>query len=203
MTKHLLFITVAAVGLGGCQNYVYDGRTARSGVVATNVPVISSQSYALDVAAPGGSLAPTEAARLDGWFESMGLQYGDVVYVEGNASARADVAAVAGEYGLLLADGAPMTQGEIAPGSVRVVVMRSVASVPGCPNWSEDANNNPQNVSLPGHGCAVNGNLAAMIANPNDLIYGREGNGLVDTRKAQGIIQDYRSGGRTAAGGEQ
>ena len=200
MTKHLLLIT-AAVGLSGCANYVYDGRSDRSSLAAVNVPVVSQSSYAIDVAAPGGVLAPTEAARLDGWFESMGLQYGDMVYVDGNPAARSGVAAVAGEYGPLLADGAPMTQGQVAPGSVRVVVVRSVASVPNCPNWREDAFNNPQNVSLPGYGCGVNGNLAAMIANPNDLVYGREGTGLVDTRKANAIIEGYRGGG-AAAGGE-
>ncbi|WP_343346683.1 CpaD family pilus assembly lipoprotein [Sphingomicrobium sp. XHP0239] len=198
MTKHLLLIT-AAVGLSGCANYVYDGRSDRSGLGAVNVPVVSQTSFAMDVAAPGGVLPSTETARLKGWFESMGLQYGDLVYVDGNPSARSGVAAVAGEYGLLLADGAPVTEGNIAPGSARVVVVRSVASVPSCPNWREDAFNNPQNVALPGYGCGVNGNLAAMIANPNDLVYGREGNGLVDTRRAQSVIQTYRDSG---AGGE-
>ena len=36
--------------------------------------------YVFDAAAPGGALAPGEAARLDGWFRGLGLGYGDTVY---------------------------------------------------------------------------------------------------------------------------
>src|SRR5260370_2958610 len=39
-------------------------------------------------------------------------------------SARAQVAELAGNYGLLVSPGAPITTGEIVPGSVRVVVSR-------------------------------------------------------------------------------
>ena len=194
MTKHLLLIT-AAVGLAGCQNYIYEGRSDASGLSAINMPVVTQTVYALDVAAPGGTLPSSEAARLNAWFESMGLQYGDVVYVDGGTDARPGVAEVAGRYGLLLADNAPVTQGQIAPGSVRVVVARATAAVPNCPNWSESAINNPQNVQMPGYGCSVNSALAAMVANPNDLVYGREGTGLTDTRKAAGVIEGYRAGG--------
>ena len=44
-----------------------------------------------------------------------------------------DVARVAGEFGLLLADGAPVTEGEVEPGTIRIVASRASAHVAGLP----------------------------------------------------------------------
>ena len=54
------------------------------------------------------------------------------------------------------------------PGQARVVITRSTASVPGCPDWSVKTEANYNNATSPGFGCGVNSNLAAMIANPAD-----------------------------------
>jgi pilus assembly protein CpaD len=195
MTKKIAFLGFAALAVTGCTNVVYEERDPAAGLSAVNVPVVSQTNYAYDVAAPGGVVPPAEAARLSAWFDSLGLRYGDVIYVDGPMadSARQDVANVAGRYGLMLADGAPVTAGAVAPGSVRVVVGRSTASVPNCPNWGDSPlSPNPQNTQLPNYGCAVNGAMAQMIANPNDLIYGREGSGVTDTQTAARAVQSYR-----------
>jgi pilus assembly protein CpaD len=39
----------------------------------------------------------------------------------------------------------------------------------------------------------VNSNIAAMIANPEDLIHGREGTGVGDTATAAKAIELYRA----------
>ena len=85
----------------------------RMGMAAVNVPVVSSEDFVFDAAAPGGSLAPGESDRLNGWFQGLGLGYGDTVYVDGGyaPSARGQVAAIAGRYGLLVTPGAPVTAG--------------------------------------------------------------------------------------------
>jgi pilus assembly protein CpaD len=155
-----------------------------------------------DAAAPVGSLDPSEAARLDGWFRGLELGYGDVISVDGvdSAAARADVARIAGRYGLLVSDGAPVTAGAIPPGAVRVVVSRTRASVPGCPNWSKASNPNFNNELMSNYGCAVNGNLAAMVANPGDLVSGRESLG-VDAATGTRAIQSYRAQKPTGEGG--
>ena len=203
MNKHLVLVGSALV-LAGCQSagnsYIYDGRKSAAALGSVNVPVVTQTNYAFDVAAPGGNVPPAEAARLSAWFDSLGLQYGDVVYVEGDTMARSDVAAVAGRYGLLLSNGAPVTEGALSPGSVRVIVGRATASVPNCPNWRRDGQPNPQNMSSPNYGCGVNGALAAMIANPNDLVYGREGTGLADTVTAARAIETYRENEARSAG---
>ena len=198
-----LTLLVLAAAVAGCQHSAYD--LPDRGVAAINAPVVSRANYALDLAAPGGMLDPSEAARLEGWFAGLGLAYGDTIYVDAAQAemARADVARVAGNYGLMVAPGAPVTTGPVAPGTVRVVVSRTEASVPGCPNWSRPSSPNYNNQMLPSFGCGVNSNLAAMVANPEDLIHGREGSAIVDQATATRAVGTYRSAVPTGTGGLQ
>ena len=164
-------------------------------VAAINVPVVTSADYVFDAAAPDGTLAPGQAERLNGWFQGLGLGYGDAIYVDGayTDAARGQVASIAGQYGMLVSQGAPVTAGVVQPGMVRVVVSRRRAEVPGCPNWSRRAQPNFNNESMSNYGCSVNSNLAAMIANPEDLIHGREGSGVTDTTTSNKAIEYYRA----------
>ncbi len=165
-----------------------------SGLSATHVPVVSQTSYVFDAAAPGGALAQDEAARLDNWFESLGLGYGDSIYVEGSdGPARGQVAAVAGQYGLLVSEGAPVTQGALVPGSVRVIVSRAEANVPGCPDWNRPSQPDFNNKTSVNYGCGVNGALAMQVANAQDLVHGRAGASAGDGATAAKAINMYRS----------
>jgi len=175
------------------------------GLAVVNVPVVTSANYVFDAAAPGGMLAPGEAQRLNGWFQGLGLAYGDRVYVDGSYGdgARGQVAEVAGRYGMLVQSGAPITAGVVQPGMVRVVVSRLRAQVPDCPNWSNGDKLNYENRSMPGLGCGVNTNLAAMVANPEDLIHGRDGSGVSDSDTATKALEYYRSAPLTGSKGLQ
>ena len=186
-------LIVVAAALSACQHVPYD--QPDRGLEPVNVPVVHRSDYALDVAAPGGSLPSSEAGRLDGWFRSLQLGYGDSIYVDGDyaPAARDDVARVAGQYGMLVSNGAPVTQGSIPPGSVRVVVSRTRAEVPGCPNWDVPAQPNYNNRSMSNFGCSVNSNIAAMVANPGDLVHGREGDPYVDAAAASRGVGVYYS----------
>lgn len=178
-------------------------KSALRGVESVNVPVVTRADYAFDVAAPGGQLPSYEAARLDAWFRSLQLGYGDAVYVDGPDAheAKGDIASVAGQYGMLVSNGAPVTQGAIQPGMVRVVVSRTRASVPGCPNWSVPSQPNFGNASMSNFGCAVNSNLAAMVANPEDLVHGREGSSVSDVLTASKAVESYRAAKPTGTSG--
>ena len=173
------------------------------GLDSVNVPVVTRSDYAFDAAAPDGSLAPGEQARLDAWFGGLNLGYGDHIYVEGAYAdaARSDVARVVGRYGMLLSQGAPVAQGMVNPGSVRVLVSRTRASVPNCTNWSDQSKPNWGNNTMPSYGCGYNGNLAAMIADPNDLVWGREGTGYDNADTASRAIRSYRNAKPTGEGG--
>jgi pilus assembly protein CpaD len=202
MTHKLSLLLLASVTLAGCQVHRGVDRPAR-GILPVNEPVVARTDYVFDAAAPAGALDPSEAARLDGWFRGLELGYGDVISLDGadTASARSDVARIAGRYGLLISEGgAPVTAGAVPPGAVRVVVSRTRASVPGCPNWSQPSGPNYNNELLSGFGCAVNGNLAAMVANPADLISGRESSGT-DASAGTRAIQSLRTRAQTGEGG--
>jgi pilus assembly protein CpaD len=204
MTHKLSLLLLASAALAGCQVHRGVDEPAR-GLLPVNVPVVSSADYVFDAAAPGGTLSASEAARLDGWFRGLELGYGDVISLDGPDAqlVRADVARVAGRYGMLVSDGAPVTSGPIAPGAVRVVVSRTRASVPGCPNWSKPSSPNYNNELSSNLGCSVNGNLAAMVANPGDLVSGRDTNAGSDPVTGTRAIESYRSKAPTGAGGLQ
>jgi pilus assembly protein CpaD len=162
---------------------------------------VQRTDFVMDLASREDRLSPTERSRLNGWFGSLGLGYGDRIWVEepyGPGPARQDVARVAAEYGLLLSDGAPVTPGAVAPGSVRVIVSRSFAYVPGCPR--ADNYRGPSSVSA-NYGCAVNSNLASMIADPSDLVLGQGGGGIRDTGQAAKAIKVYREAAPTGSKG--
>lgn len=173
------------------------------GVAAVNIPVVTSADYVFDASAPNGALAPGETDRLNGWFQGLSVGYGDTIYVDGadGEAARGQVAAIAGQYGMAVSAGAPVTLGMVQPGAVRVVVSRRRATVPYCPNWSVPSEPNFDNRNSSNYGCGVNSNLAAMIANPEDLIHGREGSGVGDTKTAAKAVQYYRTAPPTGSKG--
>ena len=176
---------------------------ADKGVAAVNVPVVTSADYVFDAAAPDGALAPGEADRLNGWFQGLGIGYGDAIYVDGGYAdaARGQVAAIAGQYGMMVSAGAPVTTGAMQPGTVRVVVSRRRAQVPHCPNWSLPSQPNYDNRNMSNFGCGVNTNIAAMVANPEDLIHGREGLGVGDVNTGAKAVLFYRSAPPSGAQG--
>src|SRR5688500_14941016 len=196
-------IVLLASAVAGCKTTTVDQPSR--GMAAVNAPVVTRSDFAMDVAAPDGTLPASEEARLDGWFRGLGLGYGDTIYVDGDysGSARAEVARIAGRYGLMVNAGAPVTTGAIQPGTIRVVVSRTRAQVAGCPNWDRPAAPDYDNQQMPNFGCAVNGNLTAMVADPQDLIYGREGGSVVDAATASKAVNSYRSAAPTGNKGLQ
>jgi len=197
-----LFLIALCSGVAACST-PHD--LADKGVAAVNVPVVTSADYVFDAAAPAGALAPGEADRVNGWFHGLGIGYGDTIYVDGEDAyqARAQLAAIAGQYGMMVSAGAPVTAGMVQPGTVRVVVSRRRAVVPYCPNWSLPSSPNYDNRNMSNFGCAVNANLAAMVANPEDLIHGRAGSGINDTNTAAKAVILYRSAPPSGAKGLQ
>jgi pilus assembly protein CpaD len=195
MRSKLGILLIASAALAGCSYHANQGDLADRGVEPVNVPVVTRADYVFDASAPGGSLTPVDKARLDAWFRGLGLGYGDSIYVDAAyaQSARYEVAQIAGNYGMMIQPGAPVTAGAVAPGSVRIIVSRTRAEVPGCPNWSRPSQPNYNNRMLSNFGCGVNSNLAAMVANPEDLVHGREGQGVGDPLTGTKAIDLYRS----------
>ncbi len=57
------------------------------------------------------------------------------------------------------------------PDAVTLSYDRIAAVGPTCGEWGEDVTRNPHNLPFPNFGCATQRNLAAMAANPTDLMY--------------------------------
>lgn len=180
------------------------GMPTHRGLESTKQAVVERTNYTLDVAAGAGGLSVPEQQRLAGWFEAMDLRYGDRVSIDDPMMSKATFEAVsklAGRYGILVQEGAPVTSGYVQPGNIRVVLTRSSASVPGCPDWSASSDMNYNNATNPNYGCAINSNLAAMIANPEDLIKGQEGSGETIVSTSNKAIDSYRNQTPTGEGG--
>lgn len=175
MKANIIATTALALCLAGCGSM-----GTNTTMYSTNQPVVERTNYAIDVnlqSYDGVSLS--ERQRVSEWFEALQLGFGDRIaldYGDGlaNAVARQQVSDLAAEHGMILTDTAPVTAGHISAGTARIVVTRSTASVPNCPNWEKpnDANFNSSN--HPNYGCAVNSNMAAMVSDPEDLVRGRK-----------------------------
>ncbi|MEZ5932173.1 MAG: CpaD family pilus assembly lipoprotein [Alphaproteobacteria bacterium] len=76
---------------------------------------------------------------------------------------------------------------------VEIVLERYLVTPPACPDWSRrsgvDFANNPHS----NFGCATQSNLGLMIANPRDLVRGRELAPADAVHQANGIVR-YREG---------
>ncbi|MBB3989000.1 CpaD family pilus assembly lipoprotein [Croceicoccus naphthovorans] len=190
---------VSALALSGCIGGVPTNRSLYS----ENQPVVSRTNYVFDVQTSATGVPSSEQRRLTDWFDALELGYGDKVSVDSSgisAAARDDLFALADQEGFLLKEGAPLTEGMPGAGVARVVVTRAVATVPNCPNWSANSDSNPNNATSPGYGCAVNGNLAAMIADPEDLLRGQRGTGETVVMTNTKAIDAYRSAEPTGGG---
>ena len=89
--------------------------------------------------------------------------------------------------------------GESSAGTARVVISRTTASVPSCPNWSAKSDVNLNNAASSNYGCATNSNLAAMVSNPDDLVRGVNGMGNTVVMSASKAIKTYREKPATGA----
>jgi pilus assembly protein CpaD len=193
--KHAIAALALPLMLAACGST--GGGSGNASLYSVHQPVVERQDFTLDLVAGAGGLSVPEQARLADWFEAMEVGYGDRISIDdpvNSPATREDVAALASRHSLLLADGAPLTQGHVAPGRVRVVVTRSSANVPGCPDWNNGLATTLGNRTSPGYGCAINSNLAAMVADPEHLLEGARGSGETLITTSTRAIEAYREG---------
>lgn len=198
--RALLPLVALSLAVSAC------GGTANRGLSSVHQPVVSRADYTFDLGAGNGGIGGVETGRLANWFDALQLGYGDRVSVDlpggyDSSGAREQVAAVAARYGLLLQDTPPVTSGDVPAGAVRVIVSRLKATVPGCPDRSRSMEINFNNHTDSNYGCATNSNLAAMIANPEDLIQGQTGDGTGGAVASSKAIRAYREAEPTSKKG--
>ncbi|WP_070155272.1 CpaD family pilus assembly protein [Sphingobium phenoxybenzoativorans] len=200
---HLACPAALALALSACST---DMATYNRGLTSVHQPVVSHTSYVFDVNAAGGELTVAERQRLEGWLDSIGASYGDTVAIATESGyfskgVRNGIAAIVERRSLLLQEDNTAQAGRALEGSVRLIVRRAKAEVPGCPDWSiKDESTGMTEVSS-NYGCAVNSNIAAMVANPNDLVLGQGGSSDLRTATSNKAIQVYREKIPTGSGG--
>ena len=170
--------------------------TANRSVYSERQPVVSKSNFVLDLNTGAGGLSAAEQNRLSGWFDALDLGYGDRISIDdpsyaASPGAKAAVENIVASYGLLVSDRAPVTEGYIPAGLMRVVVTRTSASVPGCPDFSHRSHTDFQARTSANYGCGTNSTLSAMIANPEDLVRGENAEGQ-DQAQASKAIRAYR-----------
>ncbi len=199
------FVSIALVTALGLSVAACGANTANRTVNSERQPVVTRSHFVLDVNTAGsGSLPDGEFRRLAGWFDALDLGYGDRVAIDdpgynAGASARGAVEALAAQKGLLISDIAPVTEGNVPSGAMRVVVSRSTAAVPGCPDWSNRSHTDFQARTSENYGCGINSTMAAMIADPEDLVRGQARDGE-DQSEASKAIRAYRDKAKQAGG---
>lgn len=197
--RTLLLAALPAILLGGCSG------TKNRGLESVHQPVVSRTDYSFDVGTGPAGLAPGEEQRLAGWMGSLRLGYGDSIAIDDPAgagpAARGAVSRAAARFGLLVSGDAPVTGAPVTPGTMRVVVSRARARVPNCPDFSRDRQPDFEGNTWSNQGCAVNSNLAAMVANPLDLVRGEPGAQVYDAATGTRAIDEYRKAKPTGNGG--
>ena len=196
MSRHLFYAAALAGALSACGPVNRDLSPASRGLEPINQPVVSRTDYVLDLSGGYDGLAEGEASRLDAWLRSLDVGYGDTVYVDGPApggTGRTAVEAVVSQFGLTVSPGAPVTNSRVREDATRVIVSRTEAYVPGCPLWEREGSIDYNNEQGAGYGCAVNGSLAAMIADPEDLLQGRDAGAVTDARVINRTVKAYRN----------
>lgn len=204
-----LALVLAAVALVACAPMPQNAQWASVDSPKENQVLFLRHRH--DVAFGAGSpiLIQSERDRLAAFMGREKVGYGDRIAItfaadptdpeaERLASRRSDVVAA---YLRHLGFQAAIRPEIAAPGrgdreSVSVVVGRYVVVPPACPDWRKPSHDDPSNTPSSNLGCANVTNLGLMVADPADLLVGREAP-LGDGERAAKAIERYRSGEET------
>jgi pilus assembly protein CpaD len=185
----VLPLVLSALAVAGCKHDQESAQVAGWTLIdpTQRHPIMVSQQPAnLNISVARGSQGLTPAQRAEVMDFTSRYRAGDagnsrliISAPSGTANESASMAAVQDIHALLSEGGfsessiaveAYNGDGSGAP-PVRISYMRYVAEGPTCgANWSENLAKTSKNLPALNHGCATQHNLAAMIANPADLL---------------------------------
>ena len=160
----------------------------------------------IDIAPGADELADIDAARLRAFANSyLTRGHGPVTVTapSGSGDDSSDAAAAIrgklNEAGVSWANitGASYRTGE-SDGQVVVSYTRYVATASECGNWQGLRSRTYRNLRSPNFGCASQNNLAAMVADPHDLV-APSGSTPRDSNRRNTVFEAYRRGEVTAA----
>jgi pilus assembly protein CpaD len=197
---------VGAILVAGSCSVMNDGATI-SEDGARNHPITVEPSYRdlkVQFAAGADGMSPEDAAKFDSFLTDYRLHgNGSLgISVPSGASSRAAItyfgerAAASG----ISRDKILVSTHEAANGDRRVDVsyIAYTARTQSCGDWSENEAFTLENQTPRNFGCSVQQNIAAMVADPRDLL-GPGGQGPVDTARRAAVLDHYEKGEITQA----
>jgi pilus assembly protein CpaD len=152
-------------------------------------------------------LAKNEQESLNAFLQAAQVTTDDPVYLEGAAGDRLGAARISALARDLTRQGYSVATLPTAPDAVPknallVVVERYVVTPPDCPNWTKSSSDDHENAQSSNFGCSDANNLGLMVADPRDLVIGRN-LGPAGAAQAGLAIQRYRAGQTTPLLGTQ
>ncbi len=172
-------LILAALALPGCIN------TELSSDDGIRAPVHASDNYpitvtkgpqVLEVASGNGTLTPAQVNAVRG-FIHQSMQAGVTPLTLERPSGGGNSRRVALEIGsLMVAEGMKRNGVDFrvyrgaSTAPVRVSFISTYAATKPCGDWSTDMTDTSENTAYPNLGCAVQSNIAAMVADPNTLV---------------------------------
>jgi pilus assembly protein CpaD len=207
---------VLSVSLIGCthDDVMSQGPSFQLINPAERHPILVSQKPStLSVPVPAGSSGLSPKARADVLNFAQRYRAGDagdsrlvIQAPSGSGNEGAAMHAVQQVRGLLsdygFADSSITVEafdaGHESSPPLRVSYMRYVAEGPECGHWPVNVAHEPQNLPMANTGCANQRNLAAMIANPADLLGPRTVTARAGERRDV-VWEKYQKGEQTAS----
>lgn len=212
-----LALVLATGSLAGCKSleepgahmagYTLINETERHPIMVSQQP--ASMSLSIPAGSPG--LSASQRAQVVDFLRHF--RAGDagnskllIAVPSGGANEVAAMRAAGQLNGLIkeagFADNAvqvrPYNGGRNASAPIRFAYMRYVAQGPNCGTWPTNLAEEYRNLNYPNFGCAQQANLAAMIANPADLVTPRTMD-PADAERRSIVIDRYRQGRATGS----
>jgi pilus assembly protein CpaD len=154
-----------------------NGTRDNAGVETIHKANVSFEETSHPIRFAAGKLSASEETSLTAFAAASGLRYADRLTLrvsEPNMATdyRNAINTVLGRFGLAI--GNVETATGLQPGIAMLAVSRPTVSLPECGVHDGPNNFNVNNENQSNYGCAVRSNLAAMVANPADLISGNK-----------------------------
>ncbi len=206
MTSILLRgLCLAAVLIAGsCSSPSGDEKMTFDDPTANHPILVQPSSQSLKVNVSPAGIAPADTAHLDAFVSGYQAHGNGKIVISAPAGplANVEVTWIADRINAMgvSRDQILVASRDAAPGDGQVELnyVSYQANTAPCGDWSEDLSYTMDNKTASNLGCAVQHNIAAMVADPRDLMGPRPMGGADADRRAT-VITNYEKGAPTAA----
>lgn len=205
-TLGILAVSVLALGVAGCGHRYDDVRAASFAEPVQSIeerhPIEVEKARAnLVLQVPGNAhgLNTYQQEKLRHFIGLWRNEGAGKLVVSGN-----NREALAGVRDILIERVVPVGSVQLSdydanqPG-VKISFARYVAEGPDCGKWPKDLSQQSDNEDYVNFGCSAQHNLAAMIANPKDLVSPRDQADWSDANRKDFVFRAYHAGTETSA----